>query len=105
MEVSDLLRSFNTKLTPSAEIEKIREKQPGVSRKIEAQMATSRKIIQEEASLEDCRGNSGSGRICSVRRPSVCCSYRFSSASRRHEMRGMILQPFYRFMKRKEDER
>jgi potassium efflux system protein len=52
MEVANLLRSFTVKLAPSKDIETIREQFLTLSRKIEAQIAVTRRIIHEEASLE-----------------------------------------------------
>ena len=52
MEVSNALRAFSTKLAPSPEIETIRKQLPGVSRNIEQQLAETRRIVLEEASLE-----------------------------------------------------
>ncbi len=52
MEVSNALRAFSIKLAPSTEIETIRNQLPGVSRNIEQQLATTRRIILEDASLE-----------------------------------------------------
>jgi potassium-dependent mechanosensitive channel len=52
MEVSNALRAFSIKLAPSPEIETIRNRLPGVSRNIDQQLAATRRIILEEASLE-----------------------------------------------------
>ncbi|HET6490025.1 MAG TPA: mechanosensitive ion channel domain-containing protein [Syntrophales bacterium] len=52
MEVSNTLRAFSIKLAPSPEIEAIRKQLPGVSRTIDQQLAETRRIILEEASLE-----------------------------------------------------
>jgi potassium-dependent mechanosensitive channel len=52
MEVSNTLRAFSIKLTPSPEIEAIRKQLPGVSRNIDQQLAATRRIILEEPSLE-----------------------------------------------------
>jgi potassium efflux system protein len=52
MEVSNLLRTFNTRLAPSREIEKIRKQLPGVSRNIDLQLAETQKILEEQPALE-----------------------------------------------------
>jgi hypothetical protein len=52
MEVSNALRTFSIKPASSPEIETIRKQLPGVNRDIEQQVAATRRIILEEASLE-----------------------------------------------------
>jgi potassium efflux system protein len=56
MAVSNLLRTFSANLAPSPEIEKIRNKLPGVIGNIDLQSRATRRILEEQPSLETLQG-------------------------------------------------